>query len=366
MKRITVVFLFCFSALIALTEEKEYEQGLKAFDSKNYIKSLELVKPYAVKGDPIAQFIVGYCYYNKDLEIKNDSIAEHFLLKSAEQKYGRAMGLLSGLYIQKSINNRKFMVDALVWAEIAAAYDPIQRGTTARNLLKTYMSLEELKITEQILKKKKKKFEKINLTKINSAISQKSKEESEKIKIPDNDLGLIEDPYRDWVSRWKNEKFECETFYYTKSIAPSIIDSTISKIANNQIFELSPIYKGSEVESLKISAAEKEYLTKELHKLKSLEWEENLYPYSKRLDTPLEIQNTFNITEKLKTEKEKNMCSIVYTFSKPIFLRDNSLVLFLDQKRYRTNYTQLSFSFYSLENGRWNELAVVYKYYEHR
>ena len=324
------------------------------------------MQPYANSGDKVAQFIVGFCYYSKELEIKNDSLAEQYLVKSANQEFGRAMGLLSVVYFEKSSTNPKYKVDALVWAEIAAAYDPIQKGTTTRYLIKAYMSSEELQSAKQILEEKKQTFDKINLEEFNATIPDVGNEKSKKSEIPENKLELMEDPYRDWVSRWKYERFECDTLYYTKSIDTSIINSTISAIETTEEFELWSLYRGKQTENLKLSAEEKSYILKELSTLSNHEWEEHLFPYSSRLDSPQEIQNTFDQTEKLGTEKEKNMCSIVYTFSKPIFLRDSTLVLFLDQKRYRTNYTQLSFSFYSLENNRWQELAVVYKYYESR
>lgn len=364
MKKITITIFLCLITAIAFSQDAKFEKGLKAFDSKDYMKSLKIMKPYAESRDPKAQFITGFCYYNKELEIKNDSIAEYYLIKSAEQKYGRAMELLSVLYFEKSVSDPKYKVDALVWAEIAAAYDPIQKGTTTRYLIKAYMSSEELEKAEQLLKEKKKTFNKINLEEFSSTIPQKNSTESDKIVVPENQLGLMEDPYRNWVSRWKYERFECDTFFYTKRIDSSIINSTISKIESSEEFELWSLYRGDQTENLKLSTEEKEFIKKELYKLLNHEWEENIYPYSSRLDSPQEIQTTFDLTEKLETEKEKNMCSIVYTFSKPIFLRDSTLVLFLDQKRYRTNYTQLSFSFYSLENNRWKELAVVYKYYE--
>jgi hypothetical protein len=364
MKKLTSILIFCFISTIAFSQDAKFEKGLKAFDSKQFMKSFKIMEPYADSGDKIAQFIIGFCYYNKELEIKNDSLAEQYLVKSANQEFGRAMGLLSVIYFEKSASNPKYKVDALVWAEIAASYDPIQKGTTTRYLIRAYMSSEELQLAKQILEEKKQTFDKINLEEFNATIPSVRNEKSEKSEIPENKLGLMEDPYRDWVSRWKYERFECDTFYYTKSIDTSIINSTISAIEIKEEFELWSLYRGKQTENLKLSAGEKDYIIKELYKLLNHEWEEHLYPYSSRLDSPQEIQNIFNQTEKLETEKEKNMCSIVYTFSKPIFLRDSTLVLFLDQKRYRTNYTQLSFSFYSLENNRWQELAVVYKYYE--
>lgn len=366
MKKLTSLVLLCFIATIAFSQDARYKKGLKSFDSKEFMKSFKIMQPYADSGDKVAQFIVGFCYYNEELDIKNDSLAEQYLIKSANQEFGRAMGLLSTIYFKKSATEPKYKVDALVWAEIAAWYDPIQKATTTRYLIKAYMSSTELKLAKDMLEEKKQSFDKIDLEEFTAAIPGMGSEKSEKSLIPENTLGLMEDPYRDWVSRWKYERFECDTFYYTKSIDASIINSTISAIETTEEFELWSLYRGKQTENLKLSAEEKSYIVTELSTLLNQEWEEHLFPYSSRLDSPQEIQNAFDRTEKLETEKEKNMCAIVYTFSKPIFLRDSTLVLFLDQKRYRTNYTQLSFSFYSFENNRWQELAVVYKYYESR
>lgn len=103
----------------------------------------------------------------------------------------------------------------------------------------------------------------------------------------------------------------------------------------------------------------------ELETLKKHRWEAELFPFSKRLEQS-DIQETFNTIKKVATEKEKNMCSIVYTFSKPIFIREKTIAIYLDQKRFRTNYTQLNFSFYKKVNNRWEELASIYKYYERK
>ena len=275
------------------------------------------------------------------------------------------MGLLSLIYFEKGMINSKYKVDALVWAQIAAAYDPVQKGTSTRYLIKAYMTETELKKVENILKEKKNEFDKIDIQEFlasnNLNITERN---SDKTKIPENTFALIKNPYSDWVSRWKYENFECDTIYYTKNIDIAIIDKTIAKIKSEAEFELSSLYRGKLTENLKLTKEEREILVAKLSTLKEHIWAENLFPYSKRLDDKNQIQSAFDFTENLETEKEKNMCSIVYTFSKPIFLRNNSLVLFLDQKRYRTNYTQLRFSFYSYENDRWIELSDVYVYFE--
>ncbi|WP_207512918.1 hypothetical protein [Longitalea luteola] len=176
-------------------------------------------------------------------------------------------------------------------------------------------------------------------------------------------LSLMKDPYLDWVYRWKLEGFTCDTMYYTAEIEQNIIDSAIQTIKNQTSFKIHFLYRGKMTSPLELSKEEQAYLLTELEKHKSHRWDSNLFPNSKRIELT-EIQNSLNITEKLPSESEKNMCSIVYTFSKPIFLRDNTITLFLDQKKYRTNYTQLEFNFYTFQNNRWEVLATVYNYYE--
>ena len=354
--------------MVCKAQDGKYEKGIEAFNAKDCSQAVELLKPFADAGDSTAQFIVGYCYSNKGSEFANDSIAEYYLLQSANNKFGRAMGLLSVLYFGKSIKDTNYRVDALVWAEIAAAYDPIQKGTSTRYLVRAYMNQEELKRAEQVLKDMKKNFDKIDLINFysnNAALPNRKAKKSEKTIIPENKLGLIENPYRDWVGRWDWEKFECDSLYYTAKIEENIIDSTILKLKTRNEFEIYYLYNGSYSTNLILSADEQRILCEELEKLKNHVWDKNLFPNSKRLDSESEIKSQLQSNENLKTEKEKNMCSIIYTFSKPIYIRNNSICLYLDQKRYRRGDRQLEFSFYIYENNRWEQLAVVYKYIEY-
>lgn len=183
-----------------------------------------------------------------------------------------------------------------------------------------------------------------------------------KTKIPENKYNLIENPYLDWVYRWKMERFECDTMYYTAHVETSIIDSALTVIKNTRLFNIYSLYKG-DLKNFTITEEEQAYLIKELELLKNHRWQPDMFPYSRCLEQN-EIQPTFDKTEKLPTEGEKYMCSIVYTFSKPIFIRNGTVALYLDQKRYRTNYTQLDFQFYKMENNRWERIVCVYSYYE--
>lgn len=353
------------SSLAAFGQNENYENGLKAFDAKDYSKAFKLLKQFADSGDSKAEFAIGCCYLNPDFQFKNDSLAEHYLLGSANKFNSDAMGILSVFYFGKGAENEKYRVQALVWAEIAGSYNPAFNVATTRLLIRTYLNETELNEVEKILKEKKSTYEKINFDsfyKLNLQVKSNNKD-SEKAKIPPNKYNLIEDPYADWVYRWKHEQFECDTMYYTARVESCVIDSTLDKIKNTRTFEIHFLYRNNKLKTFTITKEEQADLIKELEKLKVYSWPPDMFPYSKCLDQS-QIQPTFNLTEKLPTEKEKNMCSIVYTFSKPIFIRGGSIALYLRQQRYRTNYTQLEFAFYIIENNRWDKIATVYQYYE--
>jgi|GEM_PF-1088585 len=346
-------------------QNSNYEKGLKALDRLEFQKAFKLLKPFAEEGNPMAEFAVGLYYSNPDSNQENDSLAIHYLTKSAEKFNTKAMQVLCMFYFEKGIVKEEYKIQSLVWAEIASAYDPAFNATTTRYLMRQYLNEEQLKQVEEILTKKKEKFDKISIAAFHSLNKQskKTNKNSEKTKIPENTYSLIGDPYRDWVYRWKMERFECDTMYYTSAIEASIINSAIDTIKQNKSYEIDHLYRGDNSKKFVITVEEQNYLIGELEKLKQHKWAENLFPFSKRLEQD-EIQKTFDTTEELATEEEKYMCSIIYTFSKPIFLRNNTIALYLDQKRFRTNYTQLEFSFYKKENDRWEKIAEVYKYYE--
>lgn len=363
-KKIITTTTLSLLAFICFSQSKDYKKGIDAFNKTDFKNAVKYLRTYADSGDSVSQFIVGYSYFNKNTALHNDSLAEYYLLKAAEQHYGRAMGLLSMLYLNKSTENIAYQTEALVWAEIAAAYDIIQARTSARFLLKNYMSEEELALAEKILIEKKKKFDKIDLTQFKESFPKKDNNNA-KTKIPENTLGLMRDPYSNWISRWKYDNIECDTLYYTSNIEPAVIDSTIFIIKKQTAYKSNNLYRGALPKVLTLTNEEQELLVTALNNLKNHTWDADLFPFSKRL-TSSEIAPTLERTEKLSKEIEKNMCSIIYTFSKPIFIRDNKMALFLDQKRYRGNYTQLSFNVYVLENGKWETYVTVYAHYEHR
>lgn len=90
----------------------------------------------AKKGHEIAQLYTGLFFARGIGFAKNGKKAIHWLRKASQQKNTRAMGMLSSLLFQ----NKDSIVEAYAWSHIAAKYDPIQAGTTARHLISSYCS----------------------------------------------------------------------------------------------------------------------------------------------------------------------------------------------------------------------------------
>ena len=73
----------------------DFNKGLQAFDEKDYKQAFSILKPYAEKGNCLAQYVIGFSYqYGLSVAI-NDSTASHWLLLAAEQKQPNAMGPLA-------------------------------------------------------------------------------------------------------------------------------------------------------------------------------------------------------------------------------------------------------------------------------
>lgn len=157
---LTILFLniSCYSQI------SDFQKGLQTFNSENYEVALSLLKTYADdSSNCLAQYMVGFCYLEGKTSFANDSIAEHYLLLSSENKCGRAMGLLASNYFKSGLSNPQSLIKALVWAELAANYDPAQKLVNARAEIRKYMSKKAIVEAEKIYKQKKRILDKIDV-----------------------------------------------------------------------------------------------------------------------------------------------------------------------------------------------------------
>ncbi|UEG53448.1 hypothetical protein LLH06_00455 [Mucilaginibacter daejeonensis] len=151
----------------------------------------------------------------------------------------------------------------------------------------------------------------------------------------------------------------CDTLYYRDAVEPSLINKTISFVKTAKTFPVSELYVGNYQSPLLLTAAEKQYIIGELNKLKTAKWPSGMFSNSKVLRSKAEADAVLRMTNKLPRKKANN-CSIVYTFSRPIYLRNKTIAFYLEQEQYTPSETQLSFDFYRIENGEWNIYASGY------
>lgn len=148
--------LLFFSISYVYAQTSAYEKGLMAFDVKDFKTVVKQLKPYAQKGNCLAQFAVGFSYMYGD-GIKNDSLAIYWLSQSAEQKQFRAMGPLAVAYFMAG-TDKDHLIKSYMWAMLAVEYDPMQQMTTTRVLVKSYMKPADIEQAEKLIAEYKKKW----------------------------------------------------------------------------------------------------------------------------------------------------------------------------------------------------------------
>ena len=114
---IFIIFLFCFSNLAV---SDDILKGFDAYKDKNYQLALEVWKPLAENGDPIAQNSLGVMFQRGQGVKKNYIISFNWFKQSAEQGYTPAQVSLGYIYDQ-GMGTPADKVSALMWWEIAGA-----------------------------------------------------------------------------------------------------------------------------------------------------------------------------------------------------------------------------------------------------
>src|SRR5688500_7441686 len=148
MKKFLAVVVIATFPLLARAQDSSYLEGAGAHENREYEKAMKLLTPYAEQGDCFAQYAVGFAYWNDKANPVKDSIAEVYLTKAAEQKQTHAMGILATILILRSFDNPGIRPTALMWAELAAMYDPIQQATTTRSMIRKYLEAFEISKAE--------------------------------------------------------------------------------------------------------------------------------------------------------------------------------------------------------------------------
>lgn len=149
---------------------------------------------------------------------------------------------------------------------------------------------------------------------------------------------------------------KCDSLYYTKDIDNESINEAIKILTKTNKFEKDYGKKNY----FSISKSEREYLISELNKLKTFLWNDYLFPNSKAVYFK-ELNINRNLKQNFPTQEEKLMCSIVYSFSKPIYFRNNKYALIFYAETYE-DYQSINVNIYDVNSVRipTEELASIY------
>jgi uncharacterized protein len=146
MNRRTLLLLAFAPALFAtLPALAEAQEGVAAFHRQDYALALRIFAPLAARGDPIAQFYLGYMYSYGYGVPQNYIAAAGWLRAASEQGWGPAQYML-GLMYDKGQGVPQDYVLAFTWLDLAVA---TARGRVRddwvriRNAVGTKLSLEE-------------------------------------------------------------------------------------------------------------------------------------------------------------------------------------------------------------------------------
>ena len=151
---------------------------------------------------------------------------------------------------------------------------------------------------------------------------------------------------------------------YSDDIENNYIDQLIRTISTNQV----KLYTNSSSHNKKpsndiisLTDKEKEYLKKELNSQRGKLWEDNLLKSSKIIsrDTLISIfSKTFDRWEYF----HKKYGESYYSFTKPIFIRDNSICFFYFSFFHDTSFAGGEFAVYKRLNGKWEYYMTIWEW----
>jgi hypothetical protein len=114
-------------------------------------------------------------------------------------------------------------------------------------------------------------------------------------------------------------------------------------------------------DTISLSIEEKKYLLKELNKMSAKFWFSNISP-STRLISEDSINTTFKNIVVGWTDFHKRYGSCYYRFSKPIFIRGNSLCFFYHSVYVDFLNAEGVFGLYKKENGVWKYYMTIWEW----
>ena len=141
---------------------KTPEDAKRAYKNGDYKTAYQLLKPFAEKGDPDSQFLLGEIYNRGHGVPQDDAKAMNWYRRAAEQGQPNAQNNLGILYFRSQAMKPDY-VQAHVWMNIAASNLPVakERETAVKNrdLVASYMAPSQIAEAEKSAREWKPKME---------------------------------------------------------------------------------------------------------------------------------------------------------------------------------------------------------------
>ncbi|MBO68868.1 MAG: hypothetical protein CL398_11230 [Acidiferrobacteraceae bacterium] len=81
-------------------DDIDLTSGFSAFESKHFSRAMQLLSPYAEKGNSEAQYSLGIMYQNGLGTIRNPVLAFRWIREAAKQKHGLSCHSLGLMYLE--------------------------------------------------------------------------------------------------------------------------------------------------------------------------------------------------------------------------------------------------------------------------
>lgn len=91
------IFCFLFALLLAgcYPYSNRFDRGIQNFRKHDYRAAFIMLKPQALKGNPEAEYAVGYMYYYGQGVVENKGKARYWIEKAAKHGQGEAITALT-------------------------------------------------------------------------------------------------------------------------------------------------------------------------------------------------------------------------------------------------------------------------------
>lgn len=150
----SLLMVFCVLFFASLALAGPLEEGVKAYQDKEYARAMEILIPLARENDTTAQFYVGTMYGKGEGHSQNLEVAAHWFTKASHLGHPSSQLYLGTMYYHGR-GVKKDLGQACAWWIVAAARGN-ERAGKFLNIAQAEMSREQIqqsgRIAQEIMK----------------------------------------------------------------------------------------------------------------------------------------------------------------------------------------------------------------------